>query len=198
MPSARARRATSRPIPPIPIMPSIAPDRSRPRRTSGPQVFHSPDRTKRSPSTTRRAAANSSAIVYSAVVALSTPGVRVTRTMRRLAATTSMLSKPVAMLLTTSKRVALSSSSSSMRSDSRVSTPSLRATSCTSSSRPGGSALPQTAISALSASWSSASPGRWRVTNTRGFGTSTLCAARAVGPARFRSRTVACSSVPGR
>jgi hypothetical protein len=54
-------------------------------------TFHSPARTKASPSATRRAAAMSSAHVRSAVVSSRTPGVLVTRMPRLVAAATSML-----------------------------------------------------------------------------------------------------------
>ncbi len=57
-----------------------------------PQFQGSPERTRRSPSASRRVAARISAMVRSAVASSSTPGVLVTTTPRRVAAATSTLS----------------------------------------------------------------------------------------------------------
>ena len=63
-----------------------------------PHAFHSPERAKLSPSTTRRAAAIKSVQAKSAVVSVSTPGVLVTRMPRRVAFSMSTLLNPTAML----------------------------------------------------------------------------------------------------
>jgi hypothetical protein len=65
------------------------------------QRFHRPACRNWCPSTTLRAAANSSANAKSAVVSVSTSGVLVTRMPRAVAAGTSMLSKPTATLAIT-------------------------------------------------------------------------------------------------
>src|SRR3990170_2216838 len=116
----------------------------------------------------RRAAASISPNVKSATVSVSTPGVRVTRTLRSLAAATSMLSKPVAMLLTTTSSGAASSSPESTRSVRRVSRPWQPAASLRSSSGDGGSSSRRRRTSACCESSSSAPPGSGRVTRTVG------------------------------
>src|SRR3990172_9059890 len=119
----------------------------------------------------RRAAASISPNVKSATVSVSTPGVGVTRTLRSLAAATSMLSKPVAMLLTTTSSGAASSSPASTRSVRRVSRPWQPGASLRSSSADGGSSPWWRRTSACCESSSSAPPGRGRVTRAVGLAT---------------------------
>src|SRR3990172_12815565 len=119
----------------------------------------------------RRAAASISPNVKSATVSVSTPGVRVTRTFRWLAAATSMLSKPVAMLLTTISSGAASSSPASTRSVRRVSRPWQPGASLRSSSADGARSPWRRRTSACCESSSSAPPGRGRVTRTVGLAT---------------------------
>ena len=101
MPNTAAPAATARPMRPVPTMPSCLPRSSMPGSRSGVHPFHPPDRTRRSPSATRRVIARISAHVNSATAAVSTPGVLVTMTPRDRAAARSMLSKPTAMFDTT-------------------------------------------------------------------------------------------------
>jgi hypothetical protein len=77
-------------------MPTAAWCTSWPSIISGPQIHRAPERRKRSPSATRRAAAIISANAVSAVVSVSTSGVLQASTPRRVQAGTSMLSKPTA------------------------------------------------------------------------------------------------------
>src|SRR6266545_2711214 len=89
-----ARRATARPILPKPTTPRVLPWMSAPRSSVNSHCFHLPSRTWRSPSSTRRAVAMSRAQAKSAVVSVSTSGVLVMTTPRRVAAATSTLLNP--------------------------------------------------------------------------------------------------------
>ena len=83
-PSARARRATSRPIAPKPSRPTTLPSRPTPVMRS-----HAPSRARRSAYGIRRARAKSSPITSSATAALFAPGVLVTTMPRSRAASRS-------------------------------------------------------------------------------------------------------------
>ena len=68
---------------PKPTTPTVLPVTSVPSIHAGSTSVQPPERTIRSASTTRRAAARSSAIAWSAVASVRTPGVFVTSTPRR-------------------------------------------------------------------------------------------------------------------
>src|SRR3970040_2175518 len=119
----------------------------------------------------RRAAASISPNVKSATVSVKTPGVRVTRTFRWLAAATSMLSKPVAMLLTTISPGALSSSTGATGSGRRGRRPWQPGANWRSSAGDGGNSPCQRRTPACCERSSSAPPGRGRVTRTVGMAT---------------------------
>ena len=87
-----ARLATAWPICPIPMMPRVAPETSLPTRRLGCQFFHFPERRKASASMTLRAVMRIRVMVRSAVAAVRTPGVLVTRIPLLVASATSMLS----------------------------------------------------------------------------------------------------------
>ena len=107
-------------------------------------------------------------MVNSAQVASSTPGVRPTRTPRRVASATSTLSRPVAMLLTTTRPGAPSISGPSTRSETMVSRASRPAERASNSSRGGGNHPSQTSMSVCCARRSRLPWSMRRVTNTFG------------------------------
>ena len=86
-----ARRATARPMRPMPMRPSVLPCTCVASMCVGRQPVHFPPRTSRSPSPARRAVASISVSARSAVSSVSTSGVFVTTTPFAFAAATSML-----------------------------------------------------------------------------------------------------------
>ena len=92
MSKPRARRATARPMRPIPKMPRRFPVTCTPSIIVECQPTHSPARTIRSPSAPRRAAPSRQSIATSAVASLRTSGVLVTTMPRAFAASTAMCS----------------------------------------------------------------------------------------------------------
>src|SRR6516162_5623709 len=75
MPKARAILATSRPIRPMPKIPRRLPETCVPISCVGAQPCQLPERTSRSPSPARLAAAKTSSMAVSAIATDSTPGV---------------------------------------------------------------------------------------------------------------------------
>ena len=163
-----ARRATARPMRPIPTMPSVIPVTEAPSICVGPQPCHAPARTRRSPSPMRRATARIRAIVRSAVASVSTPGVLVTTMPASRAASRSMWSTPAPKLATIPARRGVADSSSAvMRSVTVISSPSAvrRASASSAGVRARSSGLSR--ASTRPASRSSTGAGRRRVTTTR-------------------------------
>ena len=103
MPNACARCATSTPTRPSPTMPSVLPWSSTP---SHRVRFHSPAWRSRSACGMLRACASSSAIVCSAADSTFDCGAFTTITPRRVAASTSTLSRPIPARPTTTRSVA--------------------------------------------------------------------------------------------
>src|SRR2546423_7995733 len=125
MPKAPARRATAPPTRPMPRRPRVVARSSRPMNLDR---VHSPARTLRSASTTRRRSASARASVCSAAATMLPSGAFTAYTPRAVAAGTSMLSTPTPARPTTTSRVAASRTA-------RVTFVSLRTTSASTSPR---------------------------------------------------------------
>jgi hypothetical protein len=166
--NAAARRATTRPIRPIPTMPMVAPVSSRPSSWVGRQVVHSPARSAARASKRRRAHASNSANARSAVASVRTPGVCPTGMVLALSAGRSRLSTPTAMFETTRSEERASRSATSTLSVSIVRSPSARAAPDISSSGEGGPSPGHTSRVQTRARRARPSPGSSRVTKTRG------------------------------
>jgi hypothetical protein len=135
MSNPRALRASARPTPPMPTMPSRAPVTCLPTRKAGDHESHAPDRTIRSPVTACRAAPSISIMASSAVASDSTPGVFVTAIPRALSAGRSQWSVPTEWFATIlSRGSSFATTSAEKRSEWQGIIPSTRALIATISS----------------------------------------------------------------
>ena len=155
----RARFAISSPVPPMPMMPIVAPCTSCPSSISRPRSS-TPSRVYRSPSTRRRAAASSQR-EGEVRCSLAQHSRRPWDQQAALSRSHHLRCRtPVAMLLTMSSRPASARSSRSTRSVSKVSRPSASAACLCTSSAGGGSSCSQRRTSQCWRRNSIASPGR--------------------------------------
>ena len=133
-PNGWQRRATARAMLPNEISPTVCPQKRGTSLNTGRASRHLPSRISRSISFRRRAAANISAIVWSATSSTKMSGTFVTTMPLRVAAATSTVSAPTLLSPMTTQRSSPSMISAVMRRPGAITASALRAASANSAS----------------------------------------------------------------